>query len=137
MPPSRAPILLALAYFAGVFALAFVVGIGRTLWLAPRVGAVAAVLAELPVILAVSWLWSRHLLRRHPLPRRTQALAMGAAAFALLMAAERGLALLLGQSAGQWLGSLATPAGALGLAGQLGFAAMPWVVWGEVRGLAG
>lgn len=127
------PILLALAYFAGVFALAFAVGVGRTLWLAPRVGAVAAVLAELPVILTASWLWSRHLLCRHPLPRRAQALAMGALAFALLMVAELGLALLLGQSAGQWLSSLATLAGALGLAGQLGFAVMPWAVWGEVR----
>jgi hypothetical protein len=43
-PAARLVLTLALAYFAGVFALAFVVGVGRTLWLAPRVGAVAAVL---------------------------------------------------------------------------------------------
>jgi hypothetical protein len=125
----RLVLILALAYFAGVFALAFVVGVGWTLWLAPRVGAVAAVLAELPLILTASWLWSRHLLRRHPLPSHSPALMMGALAFALLMAAELGLAQVLGRSAGAWLASLTTPAGLLGLAGQVGFGVMPGAVW--------
>ncbi|WP_309751840.1 hypothetical protein [Novosphingobium sp.] len=134
MQIARRMIPLALAYFAGVFALAFCVGVGRTLWLAPRVGAFAAVMAELPVILAASWWWSRRLLSRHPLAARTDALVMGAAAFALLMAAEAALAVLLGGSVTGWLSGLATPAGMLGLAGQLGFAVMPWAVWrGAVR----
>ena len=134
MLPDRPVIRSALAYFAGVFALAFCVGVGRTLWLAPRVGPFVAVLAELPVILMASWWWSRHLLRRRPLTRRADALAMGAVAFALLMAAECSLAVLLAGTAAGWLAALMTPAGLLGLVGQLGFAAMPWAVWrGAVR----
>jgi hypothetical protein len=119
---------LALAYFAGTFALGFALGTVRTLWLAPAMGETGAVLAELPLMLGFSWWWARRLLRRQPLPRRSQALAMGGLALLLLLAAELALTLLLGRGAGQWLDGLSTPAGALGLAGQLGFAVMPWWV---------
>jgi len=44
----------ALAYFLPVFALGFVLGTVRTLWLAPMLGELAAVAAELPVMLAAS-----------------------------------------------------------------------------------
>jgi hypothetical protein len=118
----------ALRYFAVTFALAFAVGVVRTLWLVPAVGEVRAVLAEVPLILGFSAWWARRLLRRRPLPTRRAALSVGAIAFALLLAAELATALLLGRSAGGWLASLGTPAGLLGLAGQLGFALMPWLV---------
>lgn len=102
----------------------------RTLWLAPRIGAEAAVLAEQVPMPIASWLTARALLRRWPLPGRRAALMMGAMAFALLMIAECALAVLLfGQTPAIWAASLTTPAGALGLAGQVLFAAMPWFVW--------
>src|SRR5690606_39056760 len=49
------PILhAALAYWAAIFALGFVLGTVRTLWLAPAVGELAAVALELPVMLGAS-----------------------------------------------------------------------------------
>lgn len=117
----------ALIYFAAIFALGFVLGTLRTLWLAPAVGETAAVMAELPVMLAASWWAARRVLARSALPSRDAALAMGALAFALLLAAE--LALALGQSAAQWLASLTRMPGPLGLAGQALFGLMPALVW--------
>jgi hypothetical protein len=46
---------LGLRYFAGVFAVGFLLGTVCTLWLAPAVGEVAAVAIELPVIIGASW----------------------------------------------------------------------------------
>ena len=124
------PIVLAAAYLAGIFALAFCLGVLRSLWLAPRIGALAAVACELPLVLAASAWWARRLLARRPLQGRADALAMGALAFAGLIALECGLALFVfGQSLRDWGGALTTPPGLLGLAGQLGFAAMPAAVW--------
>ncbi len=45
----------ALRYWLGIFALGFVLGTARTLWLEPMLGAVPAVTLELPVMLAASW----------------------------------------------------------------------------------
>jgi hypothetical protein len=55
---------LGLRYSVGVFAIAFALGTIRTLWLAPAIGAIAAVAMEVPLILAVSWWWGRRLLER-------------------------------------------------------------------------
>ncbi len=114
----------ALAYLAPVLALAFVLGVLRTLWIAPRIGALMAVAVEVPLLLLWSWTVVGRVLRRWPLPLRDRT-AMGALAFALLMLAEAGLALATGQTLGGFLGGMVTPAGALGLAGQLAFAALP------------
>lgn len=119
------PVGNAIVYAAAVFAAGFVFGTVRTLWLAPQIGALAAVAVELPFMLAVSWLVAGAVLRRRPLPGMPQRLAMGAVAFALLMAAEALLARAFGQSPAAWLAALATPAGALGLAGQAAFALVP------------
>lgn len=108
-------------YFAAIFALGFVLGAVRTLALAPWIGETGAVLAELPVILAASWFAAGRLAR--PLgPALRLRIAMGGFAFALLMAAEAGLGAALGAAP---FAGLATPAGALGLAGQFLFAAFP------------
>lgn len=116
----------ALAYFAAIFALGFVLGAIRVTWLVPSLGELAAVAIELPVMLAVSWWWAGRVLNRWPLPRPRQRLAMGATAFAILMAAELALAMTLGgQGPGEWLASMAHAAGMLGLAGQVLFALVP------------
>ncbi len=118
----------AAAYFAMIFALGFVLGTLRVLWIAPRTGETAAVLLELPLMLLASWLAARALTGRFEIRRARDAVAVGALAFALLMGAELLLALATGQSAREWLAGLGRLPGALGLAGQLGFALMPVLV---------
>lgn len=117
----------ALSYFALVFGLGFVLGTARVLVIIPRIGATAAVLLELPVMLAASWVVAGWCIRRFAIPPRASArLAMGAVAFAVLMVAELLLAtLLFGQTAAQHFAAYRHVPGALGLAGQLGFAAIP------------
>ena len=125
----RPVLTAALVYWAVVFAFAFVLGIGRTLWLAPQIGALAAVACEVPLTLGASWFAARGLTRRYRIANRLDALAMGLCAFAILMLAEVALArLLTRQSPGAWAASLLTPEGALGLGGQVLFALMPWWV---------
>ncbi|MFN3990738.1 MAG: hypothetical protein ACK4IS_10820 [Erythrobacter sp.] len=121
------------AYWAVVFALGFVLGTLRTLWLAPAVGVTAATIMELPIMLAASWWAAGLLVRRFALVTAGAALKMGALAFALLMAAELALAMgLMGKSPGEWLGGFAAFHAQLGLAGQIAFALMPW--WRAGRG---
>lgn len=115
----------AASYAGAVLAAGFVLGTIRTLWLAPRVGELAAVALELPLVLALSWVAAAAVLRRWPLPGVPARLALGAAAFALLMTGEAVLALAFGRSLGAWLAAMATAPGALGLAGQVAFALIP------------
>ena len=117
---------LGLRYFLGVFALGFVLGTFRTMWLAREVGELAAVLAELPLMIAASWWWCRRLLARQPLDLAGRAI-MGGTAFAWLMLAEFALALAFGRTPAQYLAGLLAPVGLLGLAGQGVFALLPLV----------
>jgi hypothetical protein len=116
------PLVPALAYALPVFAAGFVLGALRVLWLAPMVGPLAAVAMELPVMLAVSWFAAGAVLRGW---RVAAPLAMGALAFAVLMACEVSLSLVLGRMLTQFADDLATAPGALGLAGQIAFAFIP------------
>lgn len=118
-------ILAALRYFAGIFALGFVLGAIRTLWLAPRIGATPAVLIELPLMLLASGLLAHRIVRRARFSPPA-ALGMGMLAFALLMAAEALLALVLArQDLGAWLADLVRTPGWIGLAGQIAFGLFP------------
>ncbi|UYV16174.1 hypothetical protein [Porphyrobacter sp. ULC335] len=115
------------AYWAIVFALGFVLGTLRVLWVAPAIGLLPATMLELPVILTASWFAAGWLVRRFAIASRGEALAAGALAFAILMAAECALAsVLTGQSPAQWLAGPRQPHALLGLAGQVVFALMPW-----------
>ncbi len=114
-----------LSYFAVVFAAAFVIGALRVTLIAPQTGALVAVALEVPLVLALSWLVAGRVLRRWPLDGQRRA-GMGALAFALLMLAELALAtLLFGQTSRTFLTNMASAPGALGLAGQIGFAVIP------------
>jgi hypothetical protein len=117
------------AYFAVVFLVGFALGTLRALVVAPRVGAVFAVLIEAPVILTASWFVCRGCVGYFRVRARAlDRLAMGAAAFGLLMAAEMTLSVLaFGQSVSEHLATYLTLAGALGLSAQLGFAVMPLI----------
>lgn len=116
----------ALAYVLTVFAAAFLLGSARVLWVAPAFGALGAVALEVPIILMLSWVVAGAVLSRWPLSLPAR-LGMGALAFAILMALEAALARAFGTTAGAWVAAMATPAGALGLAGQIGFALIPAV----------
>lgn len=123
----RRTLAAAAAYFALVFSLAFALGIVRTLLVAPRTGDVIAVLIETPIILLVSWFAARWCARQFSVPANVpQRLAMGLAAFTLLMAVETALGLVLfGRPRAQQLAAWATPAGAIGLLAQMAFGFMP------------
>lgn len=119
-----APLRFAAAYFGTVFVAGFVLGVVRTLWLAPAVGPFAAVALELPLMLAFSAFMAGRLLRRWPLSRGLAALA-GAIALLLLLAAEVGVSLMAGRDlAAHWALYRAAEA-QLGLAGQIAFGLLP------------
>ncbi len=128
MRAGLAPILAAtLFYFGIVFAVAFGLGVLRVLLIAPLLGPVMAVLLEVPVILGVAWVTAGRALRRWPVMGASAArlLVMGGLAFGLLMLAEAALALAIGTGIADWVRSLATAEGALGLAAQAVFGVVP------------
>jgi hypothetical protein len=114
-------------YFAIVFTAGFLFGTIRTLWLTDEVGPAYAVLIELPLILLVSWIACGFSIRRSHVPRRTgPRLAMGLAAFLLLLIAEALVAMLLGGlSLAEHLASYREAGPRIGLAAQLVFALLP------------
>lgn len=117
----------AIVYFLLVFAAGFAMGTLRVLAIAPALGETAAVVVELPVMLAISWLAARVIVGRFAVPARIGArLLMGGLAFALLMFAEVGVSVTAFQrSIGEHFSAyLAAPA-LLGLAGQIAFALFP------------
>ena len=119
-------VLPALIYVATVFAAAFALGVLRVLVVAPRLGGLAAVALEVPVVLGLSWAVAGAVLRRWPLPRPGQRLAMGGLAFAVLMLAEMVLGItLFGRTMAGILAAMTTLPGLVGLAGHIGFALVP------------
>ena len=86
------PLKAALLYFAVAFGAGFALGAARVLWLAPRIGARAAELVEMPLLLGVGFAAAAWIVRRFALePRPGPRLGMGLAALALLLAAELAL----------------------------------------------
>jgi len=120
-------------YFLILFSAGFVLGTLRVLAIAPRLGDIAAVLLELPLMLAASWLVCRYLIRRmtiaaDPAPR----LLMGLTGFALLILAEIALGWFgFGRSLELQMAALGQPAGLIGLAGQIAFGAIPLLQTGK------
>lgn len=124
----QATLTTAFVYFISVFTVAFVAGALRATVVAPLLGATSAVLIEVPVLLLLSWAIARHLLRarRFDLGER---LTMGLMVFAWTMTAEVVLSMAIwGRSARQWVETVGTPLGLVGLAGQIAFAAIPLLV---------
>ncbi len=116
-------------YFLSVFAVGFGLGTIRTLMIEPRLGALGAVLLETPFILGASWFLCRYWIARFDVPAGLPSrLAMGAVAFALLIAAEILLGLYgFGRSLSDQIAAWGTPPGALGLAGQMLFGLFPLI----------
>lgn len=126
----RTRVAPALAYALGVFAVGFVLGSVRVLVVVRRLGEVAAVLLETPLILTACVFVARWVVRRWAVPPRLGArLAVGGLAFAVLMACELGVSLgPMGNTLAEHLARYAEPSGRIGLAGQLVFAALPALV---------
>ena len=100
----------------------------RVLLVAPRVGEGAALALELPLMLAIAWVASGWLVRRHRVAPGREQRAMAAAALAVLLAGEAALAALLsGIGPATWLAGLLRPAAWPGLAAQVATCLMPLV----------
>lgn len=86
------------AYFLIVFAVGFVLGVVRTLWLVPRLGVRWAELLEMPAMLLVIFWAARWVSRRFQLhlQSRPVKIGVGLVGLLLLIGAELGLALQLG-----------------------------------------
>jgi hypothetical protein len=121
------------AYFACVFAVGFVLGPIRELWVIPRVGRVLAILAESVVMLGVSVFFAQRILRCFAIPKSAgPRLAVGLIAFGLLQIAEAILAFWWrGQNLLQYISSFWSVPGAITLFVQLAFGAIPAVATSE------
>lgn len=117
------------AYFLVVFAIGFVLGTIRALFVAPRFGDTNAILVELPVMLASSWIVCSWLAGRFAVSTALRdRLAMGVVAFALLMLGELSVSTYgFGRTAAEHFASYRTVGAQLGLAAQVLFALMPIV----------
>ena len=117
-------------YFALVFGAGFLLGAFRVLVVVPRLGTRTAELIEAPIMLAVTFLAARWIVRRlavPPVPARR--LAMGAIALALLLAAEFGVVLgLRGLSLREYFATLDPVSGTVYYALLGVFALMPLFV---------
>lgn len=122
------PLTAGAAYFVIVFAAAFALGVLRTSFVVPAIGAVWAILAELPIVLIVSWVTCGWITRRWDVSSTPKSIAMSTSAFVLLMCAEiAGSSLIFGVALRDQIRLFGTVAGALGLAGQILFGLFPVV----------
>jgi hypothetical protein len=116
-----------LAYFGVVFAAGFAIGVLRLLFVTPRLGETVAVLFELPLMIALSWLACRWLVTSFGVgPALSSRAAMGGVALAPLLAAEFGIAnLAFGRALADHLEHYRNLPTLLGLTGQIAFAIFP------------
>lgn len=114
-------------YFILVFGAGFVLGTVRTLAITPNLGALPAVILELPLMLAVSWAACGWAIRRFSVPDGPSArLAMGASSFLLLIGGEILVSVLLSnRSPADHFALYRTLPVLLGLAGQIAYALFP------------
>ena len=119
-----------LLYFALTFAAGFALAPVRILVLEPRIGARAAELAELPLMLGISWLAASWTVRRFDVPPTFGArFAMGLLALALLLLAEFGLVLpLRGMTVAEYFATRDPVSGAAYYVALVAMALMPLAV---------
>jgi len=97
----------AVAYFALVFGAGFALGTIRVLWIVSRLGTRMAELMEAPIMLAITIVVARWVVRRLAVPPKLSSrLGMGCIALFLLLLAEISLVLYLrGMSISEYLAS--------------------------------
>ena len=117
----------AFLYFTLVFFAGTILGTVRTLLIAPAIGSLAAVLAEIPLMIGLSWFALKLVLFARPVPPPLPArLGMGALSLIFLLMAEYVLGYLLaGTDLQSFADHLASADGLAGLSGQIIFALLP------------
>lgn len=117
-------------YFAVVFGAGFVLGPIRILWIVPRLGTRVAELLEAPIMLAVTIVAARWIVRRFAVPQTPSSrVGMGCVALVLMLLAEFSLVLWLRDlSIAEYLASRDHVAGTVYYATLGLFAVMPLVV---------
>lgn len=120
----------ALVYFLLVFAAGFVLGPIRILFVVPAIGARAAELGELPIMLAATILAARWVVRLFALPPQSAALlTVGFLALALMLVAEFTVVLRArGMTLSEYFQTVDPVSGPAYYATQLAFGLMPWIV---------
>ena len=126
-PNAAAPVLAGVRYFLGVFALGFVAGVVRNVYLVPRFDELPSVLLEIPVMLTAACVHCGRVVRRDAVPETPRARSlMGGVAFTLLMVAEAVLSMVVfSRSPREYVADLLTPHGVVGLLAQIGFGIVP------------
>jgi hypothetical protein len=120
----------ATVYFLALFALGFVLGTIRVLFVAPQIGVLGATLLEVPLMLAAAFFLCRWAVGRwQVLPDLAARGGMALWFLVLLVLFETlvGVTLFGRTLAGTWAG-LATPAGVIGLTAQAIAAVLPLFV---------
>jgi hypothetical protein len=117
-------------YFALVFGVGFVVGFVRVLWLVPLVGERAAELLEAPLMLAVTIVAARGVVRRRAVPpTTTKRLGVGLVALGLMLVVELTFVLgLRGMTLREYLTGRDAVAGTVYVTMLVIFVLMPLVV---------
>jgi hypothetical protein len=123
-------LIAATAYFLALFALGFVLGTIRVLFIVPAVGLLVATLLEVPVMLIAAFFLCRWAIRHwqvgHGIVLRG---AMGLCFLTLLVAFEAVLGVaLFGRTLAEQLVALASAAGLIGLSAQLIAAILPMAI---------
>ena len=127
------PLLAGLVYFAIVYAAGFACGILRELLIVPRLGSLAGILIETPLMLAATVLAARWIVARGPAAYSLADLIwIGAVGFACLMLSEAVFSgLMRGWTITQWFGHFATTDGVISLVMFVLFGLMPLIVAGR------
>ena len=117
-------------YFGVVFVAGFVLGTIRVIWVVPRVGERTAELIEAPLMLVVTIVSARWVVRRFAVPPLAlQRLAIGLVGLGLLLVAELVVVLLVrGLTLREYIASRDAVSGTVYLALLAVFAVMPMLV---------
>lgn len=126
----KRPLIAASAYFLALFALGFVLGTLRVLFVVPRVGELVATIAEVPVMLIAAYFACRWAIQRWQVSLAIAIrIAMVLWFLALLFVFEALLgAMLFGRSVDEQWTALESPAGLVGISAQIIAALMPLFV---------
>jgi hypothetical protein len=128
-------LIAATTYFLALFALGFVLGTIRTIFLVPRIGQLAATCAEVPIILTAAFFLCHWTIQRWQVPHTADvrwAMALWFLALLLMFEGLLGATLFARTIAEQWA-ALATAAGLIGLTAQIIAALLPVFVGKAAR----
>ena len=116
-----------ICYFIVVFGAGFLVGTLRVLVVAPAIGGLGAVIAELPILLILSWIVCKVLVKRHSVKSTvSERVIMGGVAFVLLMLCEPAFAIFVfNRTAIEYFSQFRSASGLAGLLGQVAFSTIP------------